>query len=311
MRFLSLYFILFFIFGCSQSNKEIGLSLKLETKINSKNLSEELYKDVKKYENEPRYLLDITSDNCYYEILVNDIPVFSSFNRKSLNTAEEIGFVLHKNENQEISFILYSTDGHLLGSNVMFDLKIDQIINESKNKEVYKYSYSPEKENKQSFSYSAKFNVSVPFSTIDLENAEDLSKMNQESLKKNIVSIVEKCRIFLAEKDMDNIARISYPLLKRQFISEYATKSEIYEITDESLSFYGTEQSLTIKALTGYKLKLYSKGKLAALIMDSNDSFLKSKPAIWGTFKDSEIERKIFFPIYFYLPKGKSEFEVY
>ena len=47
MKFFSLYFVLFFILGCSQTNNP-SISIKQNPEINSKNIVEEVARGVKK-----------------------------------------------------------------------------------------------------------------------------------------------------------------------------------------------------------------------------------------------------------------------
>jgi len=47
MKFFSLCFVLFFIFGCSQNKQEMNLNLAQNSEITSKNIIEKVTNDIK------------------------------------------------------------------------------------------------------------------------------------------------------------------------------------------------------------------------------------------------------------------------
>lgn len=82
--------------------------MEQNSEINSKNIVEEITKQVKYYNKEPRYYIKISNQNCFSEILVNDIPVFQNFNINNFTTTEEIGHLIFKNGEQRITYRMYN-----------------------------------------------------------------------------------------------------------------------------------------------------------------------------------------------------------
>lgn len=74
----------------------MDLNLAQNPEINSKNIIEKVTNTVKRYNKEPRYYIKINNQNCFSEILVNDIPVFQNFNNNNFTTTEEISHLIFK-----------------------------------------------------------------------------------------------------------------------------------------------------------------------------------------------------------------------
>ena len=66
-----------------------------------------------------------------------------------------------------------------------------------------------------------------------------------------------------------------------------------------------------MQPLKKYKMEYFAGGKLAALMLDTNDNQLRGNTALWAKVNYDHGTRAIFLNRYFYIPAGETEFKVY
>lgn len=190
--------------GCSNSNKPIKNEI-METspKLTSKNYVETMLKAVKHYPKEPYYYLFVNHQACYFEILVNDLPVYKYFKDGQIVTPIDIYFALNKSGKQTITYKLYPQTERENGEGFKTllnwtSMKIE-IFQRNKadtagnafasEKEVLKHINltKPDQKTfiasgKDYYEYTFTFDATVPYQNEGWENSEDLSKMDQKKL---------------------------------------------------------------------------------------------------------------------------------
>ena len=70
------------LLACAQQPKDAKATTALPTaieEINSENMVAAISAKVKRYDEEPLYYLRIGKENCIIEVLVNDMPVYKTF----------------------------------------------------------------------------------------------------------------------------------------------------------------------------------------------------------------------------------------
>ncbi|MDQ0595524.1 hypothetical protein QFZ37_003893 [Chryseobacterium ginsenosidimutans] len=162
--------------------------------------------------------------------------------------------------------------------------------------------------------YEGRFevNIDVPYnSEPPFENAIDLRKMNNNELETKLLKKYKEVWNIYQNKQYDNIAKLEYNSLKDLYVSTYESK----EVIDKNINILFTEiyKSSTFKMqpIEKYKLEFFADGKLAALMLDTEDNRLRGNTSLWATVNYDGGIRGIFLNRYFYIPQGETEFQAY
>ena len=307
--------------------------------ITADNLVEEIAKQVKHYPSEKIYGLGYSNNNCYFDMFVDGIRAYRYPGRGVVgSTAIEINELLFHSGKHTISYKMYplytleergvtTTQNTLVDKSYVtlevcsYDLKNEEAEDISyaeyatpniatKNAQgdtIYKFAGSGKKTY-----YEGSFEVEVdlpyqlqpPFAT-----AQDLRKMDQKLLMTKLLAKYKEVWQIYKNRELDNIARIEFDMLKDYAVSHYATKEVIKKNWDFLYDNY-KNTSFEMQPITNYKLEFFADGKLVALMLDTKDNKIRGNTALWIKLKDEE-NTPVFFNRYFYIPKGETEFKVY
>ncbi|MGQ7856653.1 hypothetical protein ACUN24_20640 [Pedobacter sp. WC2501] len=304
--------------------------------ITAENISDEILKQVKHYPIEPMYVISHEGNYCYYEIFIDDIPVFKNFD----NMAPEgfdINKVIFKSGKHTLKYKLYPfgnqnkykqnyptlTDETSLNLKLgSYDLKND----EASDKILMEYSLPTTKNEvtkgyvKQNFIGAGKtfyegsvdINVTVPYQTQSpFENAQDLRKMDEKVLEAKLLKKYKEISSIYGNGDQDNIAKLEYNSLKDMYVSTYESRENVSKNINTLFKEVYKNSSFEMQPLKKYKLSYFAGGKLAALMLDTNDNQLRGNTALWAKVNDGQGTRAIFLNRYFYIPARETEFKVY
>ncbi|OOV18966.1 hypothetical protein [Flavobacterium sp. LM4] len=300
--------------------------------INSKNIVEELTKQVRYYSSEKIYGFRYENFNCFIEIYINDRLCYKDFRDSKAGSSFDINHCIYKSGTQKLTYRMYpAIDGSqnvktfAESTYLTFQLETYDLNDESADDIVYQKYKTPviiskdENGNKtekfiatgrEYYEGSFEFEVQVPYQLKSFENAEDLRKLDSKALEAKLVSKYNVLRDVYKNKDYDNIAKTSYNSLKDQFISEYAKKETIEATWNELMTFY-KDPSLEMQPIENYKMVFFADGKLVALMQATTDNRLRGNTSLWAKVNHDGGLRPLFLNSYFYIPKGKTEFEVY
>lgn len=301
--------------------------------ITAKNIVNKLVSEVKHYNYEPMYYLTFRQNSCFSEIFINDIPVYKNFNQESSGRTLEINNYILKSGVQKVTFRLYpagkigSADFSTLVSDTEMNIEIEESDNDKKEQEGKKImSYSTpltttineygnpiskfEGTNKTYYEASFTFNATVPYEIKDFENSEDLRKFDKDILEKKLLAEYNKTKEIYQNKDYDGIAKISYDNLKNQFVTKYETREYITDAWEMLMDAYKLS-TFEMQPVENYKMVFFADGKLVALMQNSKDSRVRGNSILWAKFERGEGVETLFCNRYFYIPKGKTEFEIY
>ncbi|MDO6811320.1 hypothetical protein Q4603_22085, partial [Zobellia galactanivorans] len=95
---------------CAQQQNKAPKTTVLSTaikEINSKNIVSAIHAKVKRYDEEPLYYLRIGKANCIIEVLVNDMPVYKSYELSNLASPLRINGSILKSGNQTVTVRMY------------------------------------------------------------------------------------------------------------------------------------------------------------------------------------------------------------
>lgn len=303
--------------------------------ITSKNIVEEISKQVKEFDSEPIYLFSYQKYYAHFEVYINDFLAFKNFKNSSSSSGFEINqYLLPKNNkityrmfplgeikgddedyktlNDEsyLSFKLMSYDKkHIANKDIIYsDYKTPTILNQvNKNNNEEKFIGAGKKFYEDSF----EIKVNLPFNNNFLyQNAKDLRQLEKTQLEKKVLDFYNKIHKVYKTKDLDNIAKLSFDSFKNEMITNYKTKEEISEIWQELIGIY-EDSTFEMQPIKEYKLSYFANGRLVALINKNSDYNFKSTSALWAKVNIDGGTRPFFIDTYLYIPEGETEFKVY
>ncbi|WFO16784.1 hypothetical protein M601_003010 [Cellulophaga baltica 4] len=123
----------FTLLGCAQQPKGLKTTTALPTAIediNSENIVAAITTKVKQYDEEPLYYLRIGKENCIIEVLVNDMPVYKSYELSNLASPLEINHNILKSGTQTVTVRMYPV-GDLIKEAYEYGETITQLGNAS------------------------------------------------------------------------------------------------------------------------------------------------------------------------------------
>ena len=324
-------FVLLMFYSCSSPTP-----VNQNPNITADNLVEEIAKQVKHYPSEKVYKIRYSNDNCYFEMFVDGIRVHKLFVRGG-STAVEVSNLLFHSGKHTISYKMYplytlEEEGKIVKQNTLVDksyVTLEVCSYDLKNEEAEDISYAEyatpniATKNAQGDTiykfagagktyYEGSFEVELdvpyqlqpPFAT-----AQDLRKMDQKLLMTKLLAKYKEVWQIYKNRELDNIARIEFDMLKDYAVSHYATKEVIKKNWDFLYDNY-KNTSFEMQPITNYKLEFFADGKLVALMLDTKDNKIRGNTALWIKLKDEE-NTPVFFNRYFYIPQGETEFKVY
>ena len=303
--------------------------------ITADNLVEEIAKQVKHYPSEKIYGIEYSNNDCFFDVFVDGLKVYTNFNRAEAgNSGTEINHLLFHSGTHSVTYKLFPiyhleeygitkntlTDYSDLILNLYFyDLKGDvsrevtypehqvpKIKVTSQGDTIYKFAGAGKTYYEGSFEVEldVPYQLQPPFAT-----AQDLRKMDQKLLMTKLLAKYKEVWQIYKNREINNIARLEFDMLKDYAVSHYATK-EVIKKNWEYLYDNYKNTSFEMQPITNYKLEFFADGKLVALMLDTKDNKIRGNTALWIKLKDEE-NTPVFFNRYFYIPQGETEFKVY
>lgn len=329
MRIVILIFIGFYLTACGQQNKE---TMKTQKDIYS------IGNEIKHFNKEPHYGAYISTNNCSFDVLINDNPVIKHKDNSGSGLSGSyfpLNWDITKNGLQTITVRLspgFNQTTGSLNTSLMNNSEVQITIVESfvnkdgsswgdeKDVKVYR---TPQKdiqskkvatyEGTTFFEDTFTFKADVPYEINTLENAETLLTKDKDKLKQLEKDVVEKyneIRNLYLKGSKDDLANEYYEKEKRFAQQLYLSPEEIkdrwnndYQFrTDSNLEFFD------LKPIENYKMSFSSNGKLVCLEKINNE-----KSSLWGGFKkkDKEIVTTTYITLYLYRPNGSKTLKVY
>ena len=316
--------------------KYIVLGLLFSLSVHAENKNESIgshqnipvsNREVKKKDNEPHYGVYISTNNCSFEVLINDIPVII-YKDNSGSGLSGSYFPLNewitKKGNQKITIKMtpgFDQDKKILNTelspNSAIQMKIvKSTINTAGNSaedKIRKYSTSKKRiENNKAFEDAFTFFAEIPYDIKTLDNAEVLltdDKDKLQALEQQVLAQYDKIRNIYINGSWSALANIYYNREKRVAQQLYLLPEEIKQRWNEYVFRTKTDiSSFDIKPIEDYKMTFYANGKIVCLQKIDNE-----KSALWGNFKrkGKDNAEVTYITLYLYRLKGSKEFEVY
>ncbi|WP_123966616.1 hypothetical protein [Chryseobacterium phosphatilyticum] len=334
MKNLLLLF-LFVTMSCQNTNDKMNkapITDSNPTTITAGNALSVQQKQIKHYKKEPLYYIYIDHEQCFFDILVNDIPAFQYFKDGGIMSQVTLNNYIAKSGKQKITYRLYPQTKREYGEGfkeltpyTRFKLTLysrdnaDSLTSFDKRVQVFEHTNLKKEDGKTFigaglpyYEYTVEFNATVPYEqSPTLETAVDLKSMDKELLEKKTVEAYNFFRKIISEKNKDQYFSLVFNSDCRQIKSEYYTDEYLKETGNEDL-FYFETPSFKLEPLENYTMKIYGDGKLVGLEHASKDIRLQGKSSIWGKYNAKEGGVRVrFLKILLYIPKGKDTFEIW
>ncbi|MDO6811319.1 hypothetical protein Q4603_22080 [Zobellia galactanivorans] len=301
-----------------------------EQEINSENMVEAISAKVKRYDAEPLYYLRIGKANCMIEILVNDMPVYQSYELSNLASPLEINHKILKSGNQTVTVRMYPV-GDLIKEDYDYGETITQLGDASnvrikvirldkqgamglRDEEEILDHQSPTKDADGEvfagtglpfYEYTFEFFATVPYdlSEDSWGNAADLRTVDQDVLEQKMLDYYKTFLKEYKKGNEDFIAQQYFQSFYVQAQAYYKSKEEIQEMWDEELE---TINDPTVKPqpVKDYELVFYAQGGIAFLRLKTKDDlYYRNNCAGYIETTEDGIQYEIFFGLYLYAPK--------
>ncbi|ADV50963.1 hypothetical protein Celal_3708 [Cellulophaga algicola DSM 14237] len=321
------------LFSCAQQPKGTKETTSLPTAIediNSGNMVSAISAKVKRYDEEPLYYLRIGKENCIIEVLVNDMPVYKSYELSNLASPLEINHNILKTGTQTVTVRMYPV-GDLIKEEYEYGETITQLGDASTvsirviqldkkgamglNDEVELLEHqSPTTDaNGEVFAgtglpfyeYTFEFYAKVPYDLSENSwgDAADLSTVDQDILEKKMINYYKSFLKEYKKGNKDFIAQKYYQSFYVQAQAYYKSKNEIQEMWDEELELLNNP-TVKPQPVKDYELVFYAQGGVAFLRHKTKEDFYyRNRCAGWVRYFKDDVEKGMFFGLYLYAPK--------
>lgn len=254
---------------------------------------------------QPIYELFIDARGCYFEILINNVPVYFHYNIGATAFRLPINGFISKSGEQKISLKMLSvSDGKPFPQGAEVSLTIDEYPKGQARdrKTVFSYKTKPFNEkNTGIFNDEKSFASNVPYELTDWGQGVDLTKENSDKLRKEIEKKYIEYTEAFKSADLSKYKELTKQRQENIFTSMYYTEEQKKQAEKSYVS--GIKNSkVKLYPLENYKLVFYGNGKLVGL------QKIKEAP---GLYVDNEDEREAFMEyILFYRKTSNSPLEI-
>jgi len=314
----------------SMDNSKPPITDSNNEKITARNFFQEQLKSIKRSSNEPLYYVYVNHEQCFFEILVNDVPRFQYFEDGSIMTPISLNNYITHSGKQTITYRLFPQTKRTYGEGfkvltpyTKFDVKLYTRNNADtassfENQKLLLTHHLATKadgksfigEGKDYYEYKLTFEAEVPFQLDGWENSKDLSKMDQKELLVKTEEAYQYYWNLIKDKKMDDYFRLIFKSDIAEVTATYLSPKDLKESESED-KFIFDEPTFNLEPLRNYKMRLYGDGKIVCLEQASEDLRLKNKTPIWGKYKTADGETRVRFnKLYLHMPNGKNTFEI-
>ena len=279
---------IFFVFALLINCLSWAQKLSNENKNQKKYIEiiENIYKEVKTYDYNPTYWLDINASDCTYEILVNDMPL-NVYHDIASNTQVSIPLNTRilKSGDQKLTLKVYPalTDSFNFKESLIESSEITLKISygEFGKEKAKDYKVVLEKKTpKMKTSYyeiELPFKATVPFDLTGWSKSVDLSHEKEEILLAEVEKKYQEFIKLYENKDSEAVFSKYYnrnkEIAQSLFSNKAADSKEVADKIEKDIN-----KNIPFK-LEKYTMKLFANGRVVALIR--NDKFYKGMSAFF------------------------------
>ncbi|KIA94524.1 hypothetical protein OA88_22070 [Flavobacterium sp. JRM] len=319
------WIFLFFLVNCNSQEKK-------ENTMNTEQRISFIADKIKKYDYEPLYQIKVKTQNCY-QILVNDFPVYTYFDKMRGKIGFSINSAILKSGIQTLKIKIYPTynsqniQNEYLTNKDFFSLEIEQTSwskngNLEKPETILKYELPKYKTNnndepnyEQPIDYSKQnqfikeftFTAKVPYELKGWSESEDLSKIDKEVLLQNVLQYYHKTIDAFRDKDFDYFNTLYLKADTEWYQSQYF--SESVRTKFQKALYQNSFNSLEMLPLKNYKLSYYCNNTVIAL--ESLSGHNKGNSMFSYQFVNNSGAKVVEWNnLFLHIPKGSKELEI-
>lgn len=279
-----LFFLIMVVsFGCTKksNNKEIEMERKIEA-------------------NQPMYELAIDARGCYFEVYINDVPVYFHYNVGATAFRLPVNSFIPKSGDQRISLKMFSViEGKPLPVGAEVSLTIDEYPKGEARERKTKFSYKTpaiESKNSGSFANEKSFVANVPYELIDWKQGVDLTKEDHVIVMKELEKKYVEYTDAFKNADLPKYKQLTKLRQDNVFTSMYYSKEQREQAENAYVS--GVQNNkVKLFPLENYKMVFYGNGKLVGLQKNGDAP---------GVFIDNEDEKEAFVEYILFYRKSKN-----
>lgn len=253
----------------------------------------------------PYYTIDFSASACMFEIRVNDYPVITMNVEGQVATSIPVNFAILEKGTQSISVIVMPMVGETKlhqKAELKFDIKLFDVVNDFVfKKQIGEYKMQPIDSKKvvPIINYASSFIADVPYKLDAWQkgtNLKDVKDVNEKLIKayQNISNLINKGDYNAFSKAIE---KREYNMTTSMYLSSAESKARVAELVSDF------KNGFKVMPISGKSLvHKYGNGKVAAMKKLNGESalYLFSK----------ETKEELMLDITFYIPEGKTEFEV-
>jgi len=264
----------------------------------------EIIGQIHHYPQEPTFYIGVNSSACSFQVLVNDMPLYSFFAKGGLpGTQFPINQYITQSGTQKVSIKVYPglTEKEVLAPFIEEKafLKLTLAVTDWKNNTPMntineKLLTLPLTEGKlvcaglPYIEYSTTFNVTVPYITDGWINGVNLEKEDIEKVKLETFAMYEKLRTIKANKDIAAELYFSKNSMIAFCQSLYRDEKVSKQFIDNCTKLYNNK-NFSMEPLDQCTIKYYGNGKVVALVRV--DLYNRDESAIIANFTNGDNER--------------------
>ncbi|WP_146052687.1 hypothetical protein [Aquimarina sp. I32.4] len=253
----------------------------------------------------PYYMIDFSASACMFEIRINDYPVITQNIEGQVATLIPINYAVLENGEQTISATMLPNTGEIElhpKANLRFKVMLFDVTNDFKFQNQFdEYQSKPIGDQKLPIiKKNGVFEAEIPYKLKAWQNGTDLNDVKDVKQKlldayHNLLSIIKNGKY---EMFQEKIVNRELNMATSMYLSNKDAQARISELISDFESGFQVMPIIEESAL----LFIYSNGKTAALKKPNGESALY--------LLNRKTKEELMIDVTFYIPEGKSNFEI-
>ncbi len=253
----------------------------------------------------PYYMIDFSASACMFEIRINDYPVITQNIEGQVSTFIPINYAILESGKQTISATMLPNVGEIQlhkKADLRFKIMLFDVTNDFKfQKQFEEYQSKPIGDQKLPIiKKNGVFEAKVPYKLKAWKNGSDLNDIKDVKQKLldtyyNLSNIINNGKYEIFQKKITNR---ELNMVTSMYLSNKEAQTRISSLISDFESNFQIMPIMKENTL----LFIYSNGKTAALKKPNGESALY--------LLNKKTKEELMIDITFYIPKGKSDFEI-
>ena len=254
---------------------------------------------------QPFYRLQFKATACYFEIYVNDMPLFSTEVNHRISTTLPINYLILERGLQQLSVKIRPASGEtFLHEEADFSMKVQLYDVEHSMQHIedileYQIPSEADKTSRPIIEYKTSFDATVPYQIAAWQNSADLR--NIPNLKELVDDVYKKITNYIHTKQYGKFVEMLFDKNNNRATSLYLSSKEIEKTNQELIDDF--ESGFKILPFSSdYKILYYAHGKVIQLVTTDSEPVFR--------FFNEETEEEMTLDFMFHLKQGNTELTV-